>query len=324
MTRLQHQLLLIENDLDDQFLMKRALAKILPANSVYVVTSGDEGIAYMIGEGRFADRALFPFPTLLITDLNMEHGNGFDVLEFMQANPGWNVVPKIVFSRSSDEHDVQTAYVLGASACQLKSSGSAALEKQMREIIGYWATTQLPPVDVTGRLPETKSTGRRDHETSGPMLPAHPITVLVVEDDDRDYEFLRHMLRGTPLVSLLRVSDGEQAVNYFNGEGEYQDRRRFPQPDILILDLKLPKLSGIEVLAWLRKKRKAPNRISVLSGSDSDLDRRHAYNSGAHDYFLKPLSLGHIAALFGLREQASKPETYCRKPGKGRHDYGLR
>src|SRR4051812_39096269 len=95
------RVLVIDDDLDDQFFAQLALEKVLPKGStVQVVHSGDEGIAYMIGEGKFADRATYPFPSLIITDLNMAGGDGFNVLEFLQKNPAWNVVPRLMLSNS--------------------------------------------------------------------------------------------------------------------------------------------------------------------------------------------------------------------------------
>jgi DNA-binding response OmpR family regulator len=103
-------------------------------------------------------------------------------------------------------------------------------------------------------------------------------------------------------VSLYRVSDGEQAVNYLEGTGSFSDRQAFPVPDILILDLNLPKISGLDLLERFGSRRSlAGMRISVLSGSDNPADRERARRTGAHDYFVKPLSLGHIAALFSRR-----------------------
>ena len=79
------RILLIDNDVDEQFLSQLALEKVLPAGStVHAAHTGDEAIAYMIGEGKFTDRDVYPFPSLIITDLRMPEGDGFDVLEFLQ------------------------------------------------------------------------------------------------------------------------------------------------------------------------------------------------------------------------------------------------
>jgi CheY-like chemotaxis protein len=157
-----HRILVVDDDLDEQFIAQRALKKVLGEKSVLkLVGSGDEAIAYFIGEGKFSDRAAYPFPTLVLLDLNMDQGDGFDVLEFLQNNPAWSVVPRIIFTTSDDDDDVRTAYALGASVYHRKPTNPADLEKLMREILGYWAMSEVPPVDEKGRLLITKSVGRR-------------------------------------------------------------------------------------------------------------------------------------------------------------------
>lgn len=157
-----HRILLADDSVDEQFLFQRALHTVLPDGaSIHVVSSGNEAIAYMIGEGKFGDRQKHPFPTVVVTDLNMDDGDGFDVLEFLKENPAWSIVPRIVFSSSENPDDVRTSFLLGASAYHLKGGGSRVLEKQLRQILEYWASSQVPTVDQTGRLLKTSNIGRR-------------------------------------------------------------------------------------------------------------------------------------------------------------------
>lgn len=110
-----HRILVIDDDLDEGFLTERSLKKVMAAGgAINLVNSGNDAIAYMIGEKQYADRQKYPFPTLVITDLNMEDGDGFDVLEFLQHNPEWSIIPRIVYSSSNDHDDVRTAFFLGS------------------------------------------------------------------------------------------------------------------------------------------------------------------------------------------------------------------
>ena len=155
------RILLIDNDINDQFLSQIALENVLPPGStVHATHSGNEAVAYMIGEGKFANREVYPFPSLVITDLKMPDGDGLDVLEFLQNNPAWNVVPRLMFSNSADPDDVRTAYMLGASAYHVKPLSQIEMEKRMRAIVEYWAGSEVPPVDRTGRVLTTNSAGR--------------------------------------------------------------------------------------------------------------------------------------------------------------------
>ena len=84
------------------------------------------------------------------------------------------------------------------------------------------------------------------------------------------------------------VSDGEQAIAYLEGKGEYADREKHPVPRVLLLDLKMPKVDGFEVLRWRQKKnlKYLPALVLTSSKLDEDLDR--AYSLGATSYLIKP------------------------------------
>ena len=82
------------------------------------------------------------------------------MLEFLQGNPEWSLVPRIIFTSSDDEDDVRTAFLLGASAYHIKPTDPKQTEDCMRCIVEYWATSAVPPVDATGRIKKTSSFGR--------------------------------------------------------------------------------------------------------------------------------------------------------------------
>ena len=117
-----------------------------------------------------------------------------------------------------------------------------------------------------------------------------PRNVLYVEDDAADFALLERASQkcGTPF-SLQHAEDGEKAVAYLSGEGEYADREEHPFPDLVLLDLKLPRLDGFEVLQWIRTN---PGTLSlpvvVLAGSSFRADIRRALELGANSYAAKP------------------------------------
>jgi DNA-binding response OmpR family regulator len=90
---------------------------------------------------------------------------------------------------------------------------------------------------------------------------------------------------------LFVARDGEEAVAYLSGEGEYADRERFPLPVILLLDLKMPRRSGFSVLKWMREQPDLKHMpVVVLTASDQAADIRMAYELGANSYLLKPVN----------------------------------
>jgi CheY-like chemotaxis protein len=122
------------------------------------------------------------------------------------------------------------------------------------------------------------------------MITSDPV-VLVAEDNDNDAQMLRRAFQQAGLVvPLYVVSDGDEAVEYLQGSGRYANRKRFPVPDLLLLDLKMPRKDGFQVIEWVRKQPSlAPLRIVVLTSSDEIRDVNQAYRLGANSFLVKPL-----------------------------------
>lgn len=124
-------------------------------------------------------------------------------------------------------------------------------------------------------------------------------TVLLVEDDPNDRMIFHNAFeRAAPDVGLRMCVDGEDAVEYLSGTGAYADRSRNPSPDMVLLDLKLPRKSGMEVLGWMRDRtafRQVP--VFMLSSSQERSDINLAFALGANSYLVKGAD---IKALRGV------------------------
>jgi len=117
-----------------------------------------------------------------------------------------------------------------------------------------------------------------------------PRTVLYVEDDAADFALLKLASQkcGTPF-GLQHAADGDQAISYLNGAGAFTDRKEYPFPDLVLLDLKLPRLDGFEVLQWIRGNPVTMSvPVVVLAGSSFRADIRRALELGANSYAAKP------------------------------------
>ena len=121
---------------------------------------------------------------------------------------------------------------------------------------------------------------RRDH------------SVLVVEDNRDDVLFIRRALTKAGIdCHVTVVGDGDAAVDYVEGRGAYADRGRHPLPALVLLDLKLPRRSGLEVLEALKSHAMRGRMIIVvLTGSRESVDVERAYAAGANSYLVKPIS----------------------------------
>jgi len=113
---------------------------------------------------------------------------------------------------------------------------------------------------------------------------------LLAEDDENDIVILSYAFKQAGLPhTLARVPDGEAAIDYLKGEGIYADREKFPFPDLLLLDLKMPKVSGFEVLAWLQTQPSLDDiPVVVLSGSELEEDKLETAKLGANAFHTKP------------------------------------
>jgi CheY-like chemotaxis protein len=130
------------------------------------------------------------------------------------------------------------------------------------------------------------------------------VTFLLVEDEPNDVTMLELEFRRVPAnIRLVPVPDGREAMHYALGEDPYSDVRKFPLPDVILLDLKMPRVGGFEFLEWLRSKsphhyRFIPVVVMSSSALREDIDR--AYELGANSYLVKPVQW----SLFQQRIQA--------------------
>jgi CheY-like chemotaxis protein len=153
-------ILVVEDDPNDQFLIETAFQRIGCAEQVHLVNDGAEAIAYMCGEGQYADRERFAYPTFIMTDLKMPRVDGFGVLEFLRKNPEWSITPAVVFSASHDTDDIKKCYALGATSYHVKPQNLEKLCQQLKVLLDYWQTCEVPEADVTGKRVQTRSEGK--------------------------------------------------------------------------------------------------------------------------------------------------------------------
>jgi CheY-like chemotaxis protein len=127
-----------------------------------------------------------------------------------------------------------------------------------------------------------------------------PLQILVAEDDPNDVLLLKRALAKAGIAtSLYFVSSGQEVISYFQGEPPFEDRGSYPFPDILLLDIKMPGTSGLEVLEWFASQPKLDKlRIVVFSSCIAPEDLRHAKKLGAHACITKPLGPLDLMSVF--------------------------
>lgn len=116
--------------------------------------------------------------------------------------------------------------------------------------------------------------------------------ILLVEDSPDDATLIRRAFQKTNLMNPVQlVEDGEEAIAYLSGAGSFADRGRFPLPALVLLDIKLPRRSGLEVLEWVRGApglKRLP--VVMLTSSREQIDVNRAYDLGVNSYLTKPVA----------------------------------
>jgi CheY-like chemotaxis protein len=141
----QPVVLVAEDRDDDLFMLRRSFQQLGFETPVQYVRDGDETIAYLAGEGKFANRIEYPLPDLLLLDLKMPRKNGFDVLEWIQGQPELDALRVVVLTTSDDIFEVNRAYKLGASSFLTKPFNFTEFRDIVQAVHNYWLNLNRAP-----------------------------------------------------------------------------------------------------------------------------------------------------------------------------------
>ena len=125
------------------------------------------------------------------------------------------------------------------------------------------------------------------------------LKILLAEDNTDDVFLLQEAFKKAGAPSLLyRVADGIEARAYLQGEGVYSDRTVYPLPDVLLLDLNMPRMNGFEVLKWVRQHPHCSRLVvHILTASPREADVQRAYDLRANSYLIKPTRVDDLIAF---------------------------
>jgi two-component system response regulator len=144
--------------------------------------------------------------------------------------------------------------------------------------------------------------------------------ILQVEDDQNDVILLQHAMKSAGVANPIKVAtNGQQAIDYLRGDGKFSDRETFPLPGLVLLDLKLPYVMGLDVLKWIRQQSGAVPVVVMLSASGEAEDISAAYRLGANAFLTKPSEASKLEAMakaikdFWLTHNTLPPESYAER-----------
>jgi two-component system response regulator len=149
--------------------------------------------------------------------------------------------------------------------------------------------------------------------------------ILQVEDDPNDVFLLQHAMKKVGLANPIQVAtDGRQAIDYLKGTGKFADRHKFPLPCLVLLDLKLPYVMGLEVLKWIRQQPGVAPIVILLTASAEDADIATAYRLGANAFLTKPSKASKLEDMvkaikdFWLTHNTLPKESHAEATASGR------
>jgi CheY-like chemotaxis protein len=144
--------------------------------------------------------------------------------------------------------------------------------------------------------------------------PGTPVTILFVDDDPNDMLLVQRALKKAGLsYPLIHRRDGEEAIDYLSGKPPYSDRTKHPLPTLILLDIKMPKLSGFDVLSWMQRQPSlAKIPVVIFTASARDEDQSQAQQLGAAGYRAKPVDFGELVDI--IRDVDARWLSQIRKP----------
>ena len=143
----KRSVLIVDDSENDRFLLRRAFSKAGFHCLLHEVRNGEEAIAYLQGEGPYAERGCFPVPSVILLDLNMPMKNGFAVLDWVRTQPHLRGVSVFVLSASMRPEDVERAFELGANAFLVKPSTMDELTAMVRSLRDWLQHDRFPPLE---------------------------------------------------------------------------------------------------------------------------------------------------------------------------------
>lgn len=143
------------------------------------------------------------------------------------------------------------------------------------------------------------------------------VPILLAEDDENDVFLMRRALERAGVPNpLFVVRNGQEAIDYLAGKGQYAERKKFPLPGLMLLDLKMPWMDGFDVLKWLRGQRQFDRfPVVVLTSSKLQADVDQSRELGVYDYRVKPQSFDDLVRLLDDVRKCWLDERYHRVPG---------
>jgi two-component system, chemotaxis family, response regulator Rcp1 len=295
------QVLLVEDSPGDVRLTREAFRSSNKAVYLHVATDGVEAMAFLKREDPYHDA---PRPDFILLDLNLPKMDGREVLALIKDDIYLKTIPTVILTTSDADDDVSNSYRLHANCYLTKPVEFEQFERLVATINDFWLTkVTLPPLHdgPAAEIPGENFVSEyfRGEQPGRAMMPAHgpagrAMQVLLIEDNAGDVRMTQEAFgRSVHPAHVHVVTDGDEAMSFLRRGGVDT-----PRPDLILLDLNLPKLDGREVLALIKDDdslKTIPTVVFTTSNVDEDVCA--SYKLHANCYLTKPAQPDRFATL---------------------------
>ena len=248
-------------------------------------------------------------PDLILLDLGLPDRSGLDVLRMIRSVPELRTTPVVVLSCSDDEAVMNECMESGANAFVPKSAGYDDFRAQVSRVGQFWAGDCFARRSFSHRTDDIPAAPSDDAAaTDADGFEEHPAAtdrgkrILLADDDAGHVTLIKRALRRANIDCTVDVvHNGVEAIDYLFGLGDFADRQPTAMPDLMLLDLNMPEMNGLQVLQVLRNARSQGRErltippVVVLTSSDEDADVNDSYDLGAQSFIRKPVDHGRFA-----------------------------
>ena len=150
MKKSHNTILIVDDDPHDRAFIESSFRAIGVSDPIHTVNGGQEAIAYMLGEGKYADRRTYAYPTFITIDLKMSGKDGFAVLEHLKNNPEWAIIPTVVLTASRLNIELMESYKLGVNSYVIKPADARKFQEAVATLAHYWLAVNEPALPAGG------------------------------------------------------------------------------------------------------------------------------------------------------------------------------